>query len=104
MKQNTTVDISKTTFWRDSNFGGECNIYNGSKFIASDVESDTADLICKAVNNYDALVNSHKDLMENLARLIDRIKENDWSEYIPSAYDRAKESIEKATELLNQIK
>lgn len=39
--------------------------------------------------------NSHEELVENLARLIDRIKENGWNEHIPSAYDRATELLQK---------
>jgi hypothetical protein len=37
--------------------------------------------------------NSHDDLVENLARLIDRIEEEDLQSNFPSAYQRAKECL-----------
>jgi len=84
----------KEKYWHNKGFS--------DRFATANKKED-AERICKAVNNYDALVDSHKDVLENLARLIDRVKENNWSEYIPSAYDRAKEATEKATALLTKL-
>jgi hypothetical protein len=52
--------------------------------------------ICEAVNNYQALRDSNAELMENLERILDRIKESDLILCFPSAYKRAKEALNKA--------
>jgi hypothetical protein len=55
-----------------------------------------ATLICEAVNNYQALRDSNAELMENLERILDRIKESDLILCFQSAYKRAKEALNKA--------
>ena len=49
-----------------------------------------AKYICLAVNNF-------SDILENLKRLVDRIEESELQDNFPSAYNRAKEAINKAT-------
>jgi hypothetical protein len=48
------------------------------------------------VNNYQALRDSNAELLENLERILDRIKESDLIPCFPSAYKRAKEALNKA--------
>ncbi len=52
----------------------------------------------RALNNYDALVEENKRLRENLARVIDRIEEGGFQINFPSAYNRAKNALNKYTE------
>jgi hypothetical protein len=43
------------------------------------------------------LIAAAPELLENLQRIIDRIEENSLQTYFPSAYERAKAAIAKAT-------
>ena len=43
------------------------------------------------------LIVSAPDLLDNLERLVDRIEENNLQSHFPSAYNRAKQAIKKAT-------
>jgi hypothetical protein len=56
--------------------------------------------ICTTSGNATAnakLIAAAPDLLENLIRILDRIKESDLIPCFPSAYKRAKAAIEKAT-------
>ena len=66
------------------------------------IEIDLSDPIIEdALNIYNEndcllaseLLNQRNELLDNLKRIIDRIKENDLNEYFPSAYNRAVECI-----------
>lgn len=66
------------------------NTETGSKLISDEIAIANAERICTCLN-------AHDELVENLARLIDRIEESDLQSAFPSAYNRAKEALKKAT-------
>jgi hypothetical protein len=66
MKTDTTSKEVHTQWIRGANYGGTCTISCGQHIIAANVDSDEADLICKAVNERQRLIDSNRELLELL--------------------------------------
>jgi len=57
----------ESKWMRTSNFGGKCYIKMNGKYVAGEVDSQYADLICTTMNEkeqYTALVESHAELLD----------------------------------------
>ncbi len=62
-----------TQWTRGANYAGTCTISCGQHTIAANVDSDEADLICKAVNEGQRLIDSNRELVETMQRFYDSV-------------------------------
>ena len=81
--------------WHPVNYAGYWCIQTENYYNKQDLLDENK---CSEAEANAKLIAAAPELLENLIRIIDRIEENDYQNSFPSAYERAKKAIKKATE------